>query len=59
VSSSLATRRRTLPTALLLSGGFIVAADARVAAPLLPAIADDLHVSIGAAGLTVAFYSLA
>jgi predicted MFS family arabinose efflux permease len=36
-----------------------VAADARVAAPLLPAIADDFHVSIGAAGLTVAFYSLA
>jgi predicted MFS family arabinose efflux permease len=48
-----------LPTALLLSGGFIVAADARVVAPLLPAIADDFHVSIGAAGLTVAFYSLA
>ncbi|MBS1676295.1 MAG: MFS transporter [Actinobacteria bacterium] len=50
---------RPLPTALLLSGGFIVAADARVAAPLLPAIADDFHVSIGAAGLTVAFYALA
>lgn len=50
--------RRALPTALLLSGGFIVAADARVAAPLLPAIADDFQVSIGAAGLTVAFYSL-
>lgn len=43
---------------MLLSGGFIVAADARVAAPLLPAIARDFHVSIGAAGLTVAFYSL-
>jgi predicted MFS family arabinose efflux permease len=43
---------------VLLSGGFIVAADARVAAPLLPAIARDFHVSIGAAGLTVAFYSL-
>jgi len=50
---------RALPTALLLSGGFIVAADARVAAPLLPAIAGDFHVSIGSAGLTVAFYSLA
>jgi predicted MFS family arabinose efflux permease len=52
-------RNRPLPTALLLSGGFIVAADARVAAPLLPAIADDFNVSIGAAGLTVAFYALA
>lgn len=52
-------RSRALPTALLLSGGFIVAADARVAAPLLPAIADDFQVSIGAAGLTVAFYALA
>lgn len=50
---------RPLPTALLLSGGFIVGADARVAAPLLPAIAGDFDVSIGAAGLTVAFYALA
>jgi predicted MFS family arabinose efflux permease len=49
---------RPLPTALLLSGGFIVAADARVVAPLLPAIADDFNVSIGAAGLTVASYAL-
>jgi predicted MFS family arabinose efflux permease len=50
---------RPLPTVLLLSGGFIVAADARVAAPLLPAIAADFDVSIGAAGLTVGFYALA
>jgi predicted MFS family arabinose efflux permease len=55
----LTIRSRPLPTALLLSGGFIVAADARVAAPLLPAIAGDFNVSIGAAGLTVAFYALA
>ena len=45
--------------ALLLSGGFIVAADARVMAPLLPAIGRDFHVSVGAAGLTVAIYALA
>jgi predicted MFS family arabinose efflux permease len=50
---------RPLPTALLLSGGFIVAADARVVAPLLPAIAGGFDVSIGAAGLTVAVYALA
>jgi predicted MFS family arabinose efflux permease len=58
-AESAGSRNRALPTALLLSGGFIVAADARVAAPLLPAIAGDFHVGIGAAGLTVAFYSLA
>lgn len=50
---------RALPTALLLSGGFIVAADNRVVALLLPAIADDFHVSIGAAGSSIAFYSVA
>jgi len=60
LSSAWLTRPRpALPTALLLGAGFLVAADNRVPAPLLPAIAGDLDVSIGAAGLTVAVYSLA
>lgn len=59
VGSSRARSPRQLPTALLLSGGFIVAADMRVITSLLPAIADDYDVSIGAAGLTVAVYALA
>jgi MFS family permease len=40
----------------LLAAGFLVAADARLVGPLLPAIADDLGGSIGTAGLTVSGY---
>jgi predicted MFS family arabinose efflux permease len=50
---------RSLPLAILFCGGFVVAADIRVLAPLLPAIADDFGVSVGTAGLTVAVYALA
>ncbi len=52
------TKRRALPPWLLLGAGFVVAADIRVAAPLLPAIADDFGTSVGVAGLTVAVYGL-
>lgn len=51
--------RRALPVALLFGAGFIVAADIRVLAPLLPAISGDFGVSVGTAGLTVAVYALA
>jgi predicted MFS family arabinose efflux permease len=51
--------RRTLPIGLLFCAGFIVAADIRVLAPLLPAVAGDFGVSIGTAGLAVAVYALA
>ena len=51
--------RRALPPALLFCAGFVVSADIRVLAPLLPAIAGDFSVSIGTAGLTIAVYAFA
>lgn len=43
----------------MLAAGFLVAADIRVAAPLLPAIAGDFGTSVGTAGLTLSLYALA
>jgi predicted MFS family arabinose efflux permease len=43
----------------MFCAGFVVAADIRVPAPLLPAIAGDFGVSVGTAGLAVAVYALA
>jgi predicted MFS family arabinose efflux permease len=51
--------RRALPIGLLFAAGFIVAADIRVLAPLLPAIAGDFGISVGTAGLAVAVYAFA
>lgn len=47
---------RTL--ALLIGAIFVVSIDSRVITPILPAIADDLGVSIGQAGLIVTAYLL-
>ena len=48
--------QRTL--ALLIGAIFVVSIDSRVITPILPAIADDLGVSIGQAGLIVTAYLL-
>ncbi len=47
-----------LTLALLSTLAFFVSIDARMVAPLLPAIAASLHTSVGAAGLIVTAYSL-
>jgi predicted MFS family arabinose efflux permease len=44
--------------ALLMSAVFMVSAEARLIAPLLPAIASDLHSTIAQAGLLLTAYSL-
>jgi predicted MFS family arabinose efflux permease len=59
VGGEVPSPRRALPIGLLFAAGFIVAADIRVLAPLLPAIAGDFGVSIGTAGLAVAVYAFA
>lgn len=43
---------------LLIGAIFVVSVDSRVITPILPAIADDLDVSIGRAGLIVTAYLL-
>jgi len=43
---------------LLIGAIFVVSVDSRVITPILPAIADDLDVSIGSAGLIVTAYLL-
>ena len=43
---------------LLQAAGFMVAAEARVIAALLPALADDLHSTIAGAGLLITLYAL-
>jgi predicted MFS family arabinose efflux permease len=43
---------------LLQAAGFMVAAEARVIAALLPALADDLHSTITSAGLLITLYAL-
>ncbi|HEX5166786.1 MAG TPA: MFS transporter, partial [Thermomicrobiales bacterium] len=43
---------------LLIGAIFVVSIDSRVITPILPAIADDLDVSVGRAGLIVTAYLL-
>ena len=43
---------------LLIAAIFVVSIDSRVITPILPAIADDLGVTIGRAGLIVTAYLL-
>jgi len=43
---------------MLQAAVFMVAAEARVIAPLLPALAADLHSTLAAAGLLITFYAL-
>lgn len=50
------TQRQTLW--LLIAAIFVVSVDSRVITPILPAIADDLDVTIGRAGLIVTAYLL-
>ncbi|MCL6637605.1 MAG: MFS transporter [Alicyclobacillus sp.] len=52
-----AAKRSTMPWALGW-GGFLVNADSRAIAPMLPAMAAALHVSAGLAGLLVTGYTL-
>ena len=46
------------PVWLLSSASFMVTADSRVIAPLLPVLAAELHVSVGVAGLIVTAYAV-
>ncbi len=48
----------SIPLLLLSAVAFVVIADARVVDPLLPVIADDFGVGIGAAGFVVTAYTL-
>src|SRR3954454_20850489 len=49
---------RPLLMIMLQAAVFMVAAEARVIAPLLPALAADLHSTLAAAGLLITFYAL-
>jgi predicted MFS family arabinose efflux permease len=49
---------RPLLLVMLQAAAFMVAAEARVIAPLLPALAADLHSTLAAAGLLITVYAL-
>src|SRR5215213_4836715 len=58
VAASPAAAARPLLLIMLQAAVFMVAAEARVIAPLLPALAADLHSTLAAAGLLITFYAL-
>ena len=58
VAAPPAAAARPLLLIMLQAAVFMVAAEARVIAPLLPALAADLHSTLAAAGLLITFYAL-
>jgi predicted MFS family arabinose efflux permease len=53
-----AVARQPLLLLMLQAAAFMVAAEARVIAALLPALADDLHSTLASAGLLITIYAL-